>query len=391
MSLDIVLLSTADWDNPLWTNKQHVAMTLSKMGYRVFYIDSLGLRQPTLGRKDIGRMFRRFCRALRKPRKISETLWVLSPIMIPLQYIGWVRNINKIILETILWYWLRKLNLKPIVLWTYNPLTLEFLDVNKFDVLVYHCVDEIRAQPHMPVRILTRGEQQLTMRADLVFVTSLHLLETRKVWNNNTYYFPNVADIDHFSKALITSEIPQEFQNIPKPRIGFIGALSGYKVDFNLIQFIAKSRPDWSIVLIGEIGEGDPWTDPHLLYEQANIHLLGPRLYAELPNYLSGIDVAILPNNLNEYTQSMFPMKFFEYLASGKPIVSVDLPALQDFQYLVSIAKSYGDFVDRIQDALDGKTPLLEKRLAVAREYTYINRTKKMIALIQKILDNVTG
>jgi glycosyltransferase involved in cell wall biosynthesis len=268
-------------------------------------------------------------------------------------------------------------------LWTYNPLTTQVIHYKRFKKVIYHCVDEIKAQPGMPVVLLESAEKELVSRADIVFVTAPKLLETRREWNPNTHYLPNVADYDHFSKALDPATIiPADIEQIPAPRIGFIGAISGYKIDFDLIRFVAQSRPDWSIVLIGKIGEGDPWTDSSTLSGLSNIYLLGPRSYMDLPGYLKAFDVALLPNRLNDYTESMFPMKFFEYLAAGKIVVSVDLLSLQEFKDTVLIAKTPAEFVKQIEAALDGKGLSLEKRLELARAYTYESRTEKMMQLL---------
>jgi glycosyltransferase involved in cell wall biosynthesis len=212
------------------------------------------------------------------------------------------------------------------------------------------------------------------------------LVETRSVWNPNTYYFSNVADFERFSKARDPAAgVPDDLEKIPAPRIGFIGAISEYKVDFNLLRLVAETRPEWSLILIGKVGEGDPWTETRMLQGIPNVYLLGPRPYSDLPCYLRGIDVAILPNQLNDYTESMFPMKFFEYLAAGKPVVSVDLPALRAYRNVVRIAQSYQDFVWGIDEALNDTVSLREERIAVAREHTFEIRTNKMLQLVETI------
>lgn len=380
---DIVFLSTADWDHPFWTNKQHVAVQLAKRGHKVFYIDSVGLRRPTLNKRDVTRILRRIIKAIQPPRKVRENLWVWSPLVLPFHRFFVVRKLNRILFNNWLEFWLRRFKFRKEILWTYSPLTIDLIDIQHYEKIVYHCVDEIKAQPGIPANLLVRCEQELTKRCDVVFVTSPKLLETRKTWNDNIFYFPNVADYQHFSSALdMETPIPEDLLVIPPPRIGFIGALSSYKVDFHLIRFVAERHPEWSIVLIGQIGEGDPWTDPRPLIGLSNIHILGPRPYSQLPCYLKGIDVAILPNVLNEYTEAMFPMKFFEYLAAGKPIVSVNLPALLDFKEVAYLASSPSDFVRGIELALEGSFPPLEARLRVARLYTYETRTEKMMQIV---------
>lgn len=384
---DIIILSTADWDNPFWTNKQHVGLELNKRGHRVFYIDSIGLRRPSVASADLKRIVSKVKKACGSPQKVEDNLWVWSPLVIPLHRFRAITTVNRMILNAMLRFWLRKLNFRTDILWTYNPMTTSLINTSKFTYIVYHCVDEIKAQPGMPVNVIEKAEKELLKRADVVFVTSPQLLETRMLQNSNSYYFPNVADHDHFSKALLDNTIvPDDLKVIPTPRIGFIGAISSYKVDFNLIAYVAKTRPDWSVVLIGKVGEGDPWTNIKDIKDLPNVFILGPRPYTELPAYLKGIDVAILPNQLNEYTQAMFPMKFFEYLAAGKPIVSVDLPALREYADIAYLAKSYKDFVLGIEKALDDSAEKRIKRSIIASQYTYKVRTEQMMLIIEKEL-----
>ena len=385
---EILLLSTADWDNPFWTNKQHVALELSRLGYKVLYVDSLGLRSPSVNKSDISRIFRRLLKGFKFPKKINENLWVWSPIVIPFQKYRIIRGFNKWTLYLLSKLFLYLFGFKQPILWTYNPMTLDVFFVRQNIKVVYHCVDEIKAQPGMPRKAIENAEYKLLKRADYVFVTSDELYKTRKKINNKTFFFSNVTDYDHFSKARDDRTIvPKDVISIKKPIIGFIGAVSSYKVDFELLSFIAKSKPDWSIVLIGKVGEGDPETDVSLLI-QDNIHILGPRPYEDLPAYIKSFDVAMIPVALNEYTHAMFPMKFFEYLAAGKRIVSTDIDSLKNYSDYVFLSTSYNEFIDNVENVLSDENDMsLNKRLAVAEKNTYKTRTKKMLALISGTVD----
>ena len=381
---DVVLLSTADFDHPFWTNKQHVAVQLAARGFRVLYIDSLGLRRPSTSAQDVRRIGRRLRRAITGPRTVRPGLYVWSPLVLPFQKHALVRACNRGALSMALARQVRRLGFERPLLWTYNPLTTRLLRTDGFAGVVYHCVDDISAQPGMPAGVLDRFEEELVRAADIVFTTSPRLAHTRGRWNANTHYLPNVADFEHFSRALDPAlDVPADLARIAGPRIGFVGAISGYKLDFSLIRHIAEQRPDWSLVLIGHIGEGDPWTDAAQLAGLPNLHLLGPRPYADLPAYLRGIDVAMLPNARNDYTASMFPMKFFEYLAAGRPVVSVDLPALRDYADMARLAGSPGAFVDAIAASLRGEHAPLEKRLALARQNTWAARLDRMMTLLE--------
>lgn len=385
---DVVLLSTADWDNPFWTNKQHVAVELACRGFRILYVESLGLRRPTLGARDLRRILRRLSRALRPPRRVRDNIWVWSPLVLPAHGRQWARRLNRGILGGSLALWMRVLGFRRDLLWTYSPLTTEVVSPSRFRTVVYHCVDDVKAAPGMPAEILDQAERELVRRADVVFATARLLAESRRHINPNTYYFSNVADYEHFAKArLAETNVPEDLARIPEPRLGFVGAISGYKVDFALVRLLARAHPEWSIVLIGEVGEGDPWTDASELRQIPNVYLMGPRPYSLLPAYLSGFRVGLLPNRLNDYTASMFPMKFFEYLAAGLPVVSVDLPALREHADVASLAASPQDFIENVARALRNGGPSMESRLDRARQNTYASRTDAML----EILNRVTG
>ncbi len=384
---DILLVSTADWDNPYWTNKQHMALQFAGLGCRLLYVESQGLRAPTATGRDLRRIWARLRRGLRPPREVRPNVHVWSPLVIPFQASAAVRRLNRWLLRLGVGFWSARLGLKPRLLWTYSPLTTELYDTSAYELMVYHAVDDIKAQPGMPRETIEAAESALVRRADLVFTTAPHLQQTHRAANPATYYFPNVADFDHFVTALASdTQVPTDLLAIPGPRIGFVGAISSYKLDFELVRTLALARPQWSFVFIGEIGEGDPHTDPAIFDGISNLHFLGGRPYASLPGYLKGMSVVLQPNRLNDYTRSMFPMKFFEYLAAGRQIVSTRLPALAGYERVARFCDDAPSFLMAIECALDDAHASLEERLAVAREQTYAARTAKMVTLVDEQL-----
>ena len=382
-TLDVTLVSTADWDNPYWTNKQHMAVQFAKRGQKVLYIESQGLRAPTATGKDLRRIWHRLLRGLRPPRQVRDNLWVWSPLVIPFHGSALVRRLNRLLLAAGVRTWQAIKGIRPQLMWTYSPMTTELYNPDRYALLVYHAVDDIKEQPGMPRQAIAEAEEALSKRADLIFVTAQNLLEVHSRLNSATHYFSNVADFQHFNRALSSDEqIPSDLMAIPGPRIGFVGAISSYKLDFTLIRTLADRRPHWSFVFIGEIGEGDPLTDPSIFNGAENIHFLGGRPYATLPGYLKGMDVVLQPNRLNEYTRSMFPMKFFEYLAAGRAVVSAPLHALREYADVAAFCNSVDDYLIAIEQALAGQAAPLEKRLAAAREQTYDRRTDRMMDLV---------
>jgi glycosyltransferase involved in cell wall biosynthesis len=272
------------------------------------------------------------------------------------------------------------------IIWGYVPNALEFLGKCKEKLVVYHCVDELSANPLIPGEVVREMEKEFIRKADIIFVTSRPLFEEKKKLSGNVYYMPNVADYGHFSLAAEEETvIPAEILAIPRPRLGFIGAVSGYKLDLELIAYLAGKHKDWSFVLIGVTGEGEQRADLSLLKNQKNIHILGGRPYKDLPGYLKGFDVCLLPNRINEYTRNMFPMKFFEYLSTGKPVVSTALESLQEFKELAYYSLTREEFEKNIQSALIENDPARKiARISAAKKFTWETRIEEMSEVIIK-------
>jgi len=350
---DIVLFSTADWDNPFWTNKQHMAMQFARHGYRVLYVDSLGLRQPTLARCDLKRMFGRLWKAFPYPRCVQPTVWRTSPLVIPLHRWAVVRRGNDALLKSTLHWHMTRLKFDKPLIWTYNPLLSRLISQLPHRGVVYHCVDDLRFAPGIDATAIEEAERQLGNVADLCFTTSLKLQRRMESLFPCTIYEANVCDVTHFHQARTPLPQPCDLAAIPRPRLLFIGALSQYKVDYTLIEQVATALPQVHWVLLGAVGEGQPASaspPSHL----PNVHLLGPRPYIDLPAYLCHADVAVLPAPHNSYTDAMFPMKFFEYLAAGVPLVATALPALREFADLFFEADSAEAFARAVEAVLAG-------------------------------------
>lgn len=380
---DILLLATADWDHPIWTNKQHVACALAELDHRVLYVESLGLRHMRADRSDLRRILVRLLKGLMPPRKVRPGVWCWSPLVLPGVRHPMAIGINRFLFSTglrIACCWLRW---QPSLVWTYNPKTLAYYQPPNTISLVYHCVDDIQSQPDMDAVDISRWEQQLCRVSDVVFTTSPALQKSRLRYNCNTYFSPNVADHQHFSSAMSENLIvPKELQQIPEPRIGFIGSISQYKLDFELIAEIVTRRCDWSWVMIGPIGEGEGSTNLSMFRGMSNLHFLGIRSYSSLPSYLKGFDVALLPLRKNSYTHSMFPMKFFEYLSAGLPVVSTDIDCLRPYSHVASLVAPEPDqFLASIEAVLcTCRDPVMrQSRLVFSSQFTYLRRTAEML------------
>jgi glycosyltransferase involved in cell wall biosynthesis len=353
-----VLFSTADWDAPYWTNKQHTAALLGKRGTKVLYIESVGLRAPSASSgKDWTRLGKRLVTGLRSllmgPKHVQTNVWVLSPLVIPFKHDhAWVRWLNQNLLKLQILRFLGVHKLMGPLIWTYHPFMLDVLKGMNTGKVVYHCVDDLSAVPGIDAIAFKAEEQKLLKQADVVFATAPALAEQCANYNPNTHYLSNVVDVDHFGRALDAEPIPADLAEIPEPRIGYHGVLSDYKIDFKLLLSVAIKNPQWSFVFIGEEREGQKDKLIKQLKILPNTYFLGYRDYKVLPEYLRGIQVGLLPTLVNQYTHSMFPMKYYEYLAAGIRVVSTPLDFLKDDCDFFKVASNNLEFVDAIEEQL---------------------------------------
>jgi len=369
----------------MWTNKQHVMSRLAKRGNRILYVDPLIRVRKFIKHIFLGRYTPR--RILTFVKQFEENLIVYSPVKVLLSE-RWetdfnIRRINKLI---------QNISMADAILWVYDPEFADYIENIPHRLVIYDCVDDYSQFPKSRYpkgqKWILEKENKLIKEADIVFATSLSLYESRKAVNPNTYYTPNVADFEHNRKALAEIlEIPNDIKNIPKPIIGFQGALASYKVNLKLVEELARKHPEWSIVLIGPKAPVDPDVDLSNLQNLKNVHFLGIKPYKILPNYYNAFDLAIIPYQLNEYTKSCFPLKFFEYLGAGLKIVTTDLPALKEYNMkdIAYFAKDDDDFIKGVERILviDPKVGL-ETRLSMARENSWEKKVARMLHIVYK-------
>ncbi len=323
---DIVCVGFADWDAELWTNQHHLMSRLAREN-RVLFVESLGLRRPQLAGKDVKRIARRLRRGLAPPRA-ADGLHVLSPLVIPLHRFRLVRELNRRLLALLVRRATRRLGVERPVLWAYVPQAEALLDALRPALVVYHCVDDIAAQPGIDGASFRAAEERFARRADLVLASAPSLARRMRTLNPNVLDVPNVADTTLFARALEPGPVDSALDALPRPRVVFTGAVVATKLDVPLLVELARARPDVAFALVGPVGPGDPRTDVSALAAEPNVHLLGARAYGELPAVLRGADVGLIPYARNELTDSIFPMKVYEYLAAGLPVVATRLPSI---------------------------------------------------------------
>lgn len=354
---DIVCVGFADWDTELWTNQHHLMSRLAREN-RVLFVESLGLRRPQLAGRDLARIARRLRRGVAPPREV-DGLHVLSPLVIPLHGNRLVRALNARLLPALVRRAARRLGLERPILWAYVPQAEVLIDALEPSLIVYHCVDDISAHELIDTASFRAAENRFAARADLVLASAPALAKRLRTTSSNVIDAPNVADTELFATALTPSPpAPQDpaMAALPSPRIVFTGAIVATKLDMKLLVELARLRPAWSFALVGPVGPGDPHTNVAELAAEPNIHLLGARAYAELPNVLRAADAGLIPYARNELTSSIFPMKVYEYLAAGLAVIATPLPALADVAEVLTASDAQG-IVRLLEQALREDSP----------------------------------
>jgi len=377
---DIVCLGTADWETELPIN-QHQLMRRLAARNRVLFVESLGLRRPQLAGRDLRRIWRRLHKGLRPPRPV-DGLHVLSPLVLPFHGSAPVRALNRRLLGRQVGAAARRLGMRRPVLWAYAPQAEALLDLLQPELVVYHCVDDVAAQKGVDAEGFRAAEERFARRADLVLASAPALAERMRSLSRHVLYAPNVADTALFATALEPGALDPALEPLPAPRLVFQGAIVPTKLDLDLLVTVAAARPGWSVVLVGPRGAGDPGADLSALDRVANIHFLGPRVEAELPAVLRGADAGLIPYAINDLTRSVFPMKVYEYLAAGVPVLSTPLPALVDVEG-VEIVPDATALVAAAEAAIAAETPA---RRAARSQAAAAHSWQERIAEIERAL-----
>lgn len=327
---DLICFSHLRWDF-VYQRPQHLLSRFAKTR-RVFIVEEpIAVLEDTyyldISRRDCG-------------------VWVIVPHLPPGLCDDRAIALQKLLLDDLV----VAAHIRSPILWYYNPMTVSFSHHLETSAVVYDCMDELSAFKGAHPQIQVQ-ESYLFELADLVFTGGRSLYEAKQHQHSNVHAFPSSIDAAHFAQAKDSIEDPLDQVAIPHPRLGFYGVIDE-RMDLDLLDGIAQARQDWHLVIIGPVVK----IDPALLPNHPNIHYLGSKSYQQLPSYLAGWDVALLPFARNESTRFISPTKTPEYLAAGKPVVSTsiqDVVCPYGEQELVHIADTVPGFIAAIAKALN--------------------------------------
>ena len=251
--------------------------------------------------------------------------------------------------------------------------------------IVYDCIDDFSSfsDAHDGSNVLN-SEKELTAQASLIIGASKILCKKLSKINSKCFYVPNAVDFGHLNSALRAVEVPREIKNLRAPIIGFIGAIYDW-FDDGLVCKLAELHPDYSILLVGPLKYG---LDNFEKYP--NIKMVGAKPYKVLPQYLARMDVCLIPFKINKLTLASNPIKLYEYLAAGKPVVSTALPEIcENASEVVMIAKDSDDFVRKVEGAVNQIEKEDEKVILKRITFAENNSWEKRVETIEKLLKSV--
>ncbi|MEP6596258.1 MAG: glycosyltransferase family 1 protein [Ginsengibacter sp.] len=364
--MDLICYSHLRW-NFVYQRPQHLLSRFAKQK-RVFYIE-----EPVFTNEENTNYYE-----ISSP---TDNLWLVVP---HLQH-----NLSEpesiVLQQNLLTKLLNDYNINKYMFWYYTPMALLISKHLKPEFVVYDCMDELATFKFAPPA-LKELEKDLFEVADIVFTGGHNLHKAKKSYHHNIYPVPSSIDKEHFIKARVRNQDPVDQALITWPRFGFYGVVDE-RFDLQLLTEAAQSRPQWQFIIIGPVIKIDPATLPRL----NNIHYLGSKTYNELPAYLSGWDVAMIPFLLNDSTKYISPTKTPEYLAAGRPVISTSIKDVVEpyaINGLVHIADSASDFIKAAEIEL-GK-PEKKKWLsavdALLFDNSWDNTWQGMVELIDNTL-----
>lgn len=369
-----------DWGR-LPSSTQHLMRGLSKT-HPVLWVDSLGLRPPSATKGDIGRVFTKIGKFFSGVNEVEPNLFVMTPLVIPLFKYRLVRWLNRLILKTYVRVFLFRHDINEFLQWSSCPTAAIMLNALGELANIYYIGDEFSEFTQFDSGLVGQLERELLVRSDLLFVVSDRLARTKAQFNPLIRKIPHGCDYEHFSMALTMSndEIPTDMRAISRPIVGFYGVLGDW-CDFDMLKSIFSRHPEWSLVLIGPSECSSP-----PLQHLPNVHLLGKRSYEDLPRYLRAFNVCLVPYRKDSSRIiNANPLKFLEYLASGRPVVSTDVPAIHPYAQGVSISETVDQLEAAIRTAIQSDSENAKAtRLTIAKENSWQNRVSKVETLFNK-------
>jgi glycosyltransferase involved in cell wall biosynthesis len=383
----IICFGGEDWWYHHPHSKAHLMRKFARAGNKVIFVNSISMGLPSLGHKDLlPRIKRKLGSYSKLARQTAEGITVISPASLPFFGTAAARSINRRLIGAQIKRLARSRGLTKPILWIAIPTAADMIGTLDESAVVYQVSDKYDANTmdHATDPALIRGLHERAIdAADLIFYSGRKLfVEASRGWERS-HLLEQGVDYDHWQRVGDGSiEIAPEIAKIPRPRLGYFGAIEPWLVDQELIKRAARERPEWQWIFIGNKSRGLE------IEGLSNTHFLPPVAYAELPSYAAGFDVCVLPWETEQsFTSYGSAIKVREYLATGKPVVISPLPEYEPMRDVLRIARTRDDFLRLVEEALHDNDPAAAAaRQAAVASGTWDARAEWVSSLIERVL-----
>jgi glycosyltransferase involved in cell wall biosynthesis len=383
----IICFGGEDWWYHHPHSKNHLMRRFARAGNKVIFVNSISMG---LAPMKSGELLPRIKRKLKSYAKLARTteegITVVSPAVIPLFGSRAAATTNRRLLTAQISRLAKQRAMNRPILWIAIPTAVEVIGQLNEALVIYHVSDKYDANTmdHAtdPAYIRKLHERAIDA-ADLIFYSSRKLIEEAERGREKSYLLEQAVDFDHWAQISNGDlTVADAVARIPKPRIGYFGAIEPWLVDQDLIKQASREQPGWNWIFIGNKSRGLE------IEELPNVHFLPPVSYNELPNYAAGFDVCVLPWNTDvPFTSYGSAIKVREYLASGKPVVISPLPEYESMKDVLRIARSRDQFLELVDDALrETGTEQAQARQNAVKDGTWDARAEWVSELIEDAL-----
>lgn len=378
---DIIVFSD-DWGRHPFSCQHIMGQFLP--GNRLIWVNTIGMRRPRLTPHDLGRSIQKLRSFMAPPaeggEKLPANLTILNPFMLPFGNRA-VRALNRRSVIAAVRGKMAELGFREPLLLTTLPNAADYLGAFGERLAVYYCVDDFTRWPGVNERLVREMEGKLLRGVDLLICSSPELADLKRVPGLATEILPHGVDAEHFARAGVTPPPPVPYgDTLRRPVIGYFGLL-GEWVDRELLELIARTWPGGTLLLVGTVV-----ADLTRIRALGNVVCPGPVPYADLPEHIAAMDLLILPYLTGGRGQSITPLKLREYIATGKPVVTTDIPECRLYGSVIHVAGTVEEFLEGVRAALsEGDRRGAERKRAVAGE-TWRDRAETMSGFLTREL-----
>ena len=387
LNRSIICFGGEDWWYHHPHSKAHLMRKFARAGNKVIFVNSISMGLPGLAHKDLlPRIKRKLGSYSKLARQTEEGITVVSPASLPFFGSAAARAINRRAISAQIGSLARSRGLSKPILWIAIPTAAEMIGTLDESAVVYQVSDKYDANTMdhaTDPALIRRLHEQAIDAADLVFYSGRKLFDEATRGRDRSYLLEQAVEFDHWRHVGNGNmTVAPEIARIPRPRLGYFGAIEPWLVDQELIQRAGVERPEWQWVFIGNKSRGLE------IEGLPNTHFLPPVPYAELPNYAAGFDVCVLPWETEQsFTSYGSAIKVREYLATGKPVVISPLPEYEPMKDVLRIARTRNDFIALVDEALRENDPeAAKRRQAAVAGGTWDARAEWVSDLIEDVL-----